>query len=144
MTRARVGDVVSAVRPAFLLPLALLAAACGGTHHSAKGPAKLIVEQTVNYTGAVPIEGAYSYVRIEDPSGHKVTEQRVQSERNVVIPLDPGSYRLVSYQRTCDGNCAILDPASDSCSSGFTADGPVSAQIRVSYGSGCTISFETN
>ena len=132
------------MRPAFLLPLALLAAACGGTHHSAKGPAKLIVEQTVNYTGAVPIEGAYSYVRIEDPSGHKVTEQRVQSERNVVIPLDPGSYRLVSYQRTCDGNCAILDPASDSCSSGFTADGPVSAQVRVSYGSGCTISFETN
>ncbi len=69
----------------------------------------------MNYTGAVPIEGAYSYVRIEDQNGHKVTEQRVQSERNVEIPLDPGAYRLVSYQRTCDGNCSILDPASDSC-----------------------------
>jgi hypothetical protein len=144
VTRARLGDVVSAVRPALLLLLALLAAACGGTHHSAKGPAKLIVAQTVIFSGAVPIEGAYSYVRIEDQSGHKATEQRVQSERNVVIPLDPGSYRLVSYQRTCDGNCGSLDPASDSCSSGFTADGPVSARIHVTYGSGCTIIFERN
>ena len=144
MTQVRLRDVVSAVRPAFLLSLALLAAACGGTHHSAKGPAKLIVEQTVNYTGAVPIEGAYSYIRIEDQNGHKVTEQRVQSDRNDVIPLDPGSYRLVSYQRICDGNCGILDPASDSCSSGFTADGTVSARIRVAFGAGCTISFETN
>ena len=132
------------MRPAFLLPLALLAAACGGTHHSAKGPAKLIVEQTVNYTGAVPIEGAYSYVRIEDQSGHKVTEQRVQSQRNVVIPLEPGSYRLVSYQRTCDGNCSVLDPASDSCSAGLTADGTVTARIRVMFGSGCTITFGPN
>ena len=167
MTQVGLRDVVSAVRLAFLGPLALLATACGGTHHSAEGPAKLIVEPKVVRAAQILVDEGIAHpillgrpdriarvaesahislegIRIEDPSGHKVTEQRVQSERNVVIPLDPGSYRLVSYQRTCDGNCAILDPASDSCSSGFTADGPVSAQIRVSYGSGCTISFETN
>jgi hypothetical protein len=138
----RFGDVVSAVRPALLVPLALLATACGGTHHSApSGAAKLIVVQTVKFGGAVPSEGAYSYVRVEDGGGNKVTEQRVQSGRSLDIPLDPGSYRLVSYQRTCDGNCGNLDPASDSCSGGFTANGTVSARIRVIYGGGCTITF---
>ena len=26
------------------------------------------------------------------------------------VRLEPGSYRLVSFQRPCDGNCGYLDP----------------------------------
>jgi hypothetical protein len=120
----------------------LLAASCGSTHkHAEPGASKLFVEQTVDRSGPLPIEGAYSYVRIEDRSGGKVTEQRVQSDKKAEISLNPGSYTLISYQRTCDGNCGTLDPASDSCSSAFTADGSLVARIRVTYGSGCTIAF---
>jgi hypothetical protein len=130
------------MRLALLVPLAFLTAACGATHNSTKpDAAKLLVEQTVNRGGPVPIEGAYSYVRIEDKSGSKVAEQRLPGDGRAETSLDPGSYRLVSYQRTCDGNCGTLDPASDRCSASFTASGPVSARIRVTYGSGCTVSF---
>lgn len=29
--------------------------------------------------------------------------------------LEPGQYRLVSYQRPCAGNCERLDPPTDRC-----------------------------
>jgi hypothetical protein len=127
-----------------VVPLALVAAACGGTHGTARsGSAKLLVQQTIDRNGPTPIEGAYSYVRIENSSGGKVTEQRLPSDGTASIPLDPGSYTLISYQRTCDGNCGNLDPASDTCSGGFTAaeDRSLSATITVTYGSGCKILF---
>ena len=127
-----------------LVALALLAAACGGTHKTAQsGAAELLVQQIVNRGGPIPIEGAYSYVRIEDAGGHKVTEQRLPRQGETTIRLDPGSYRLVSYQRTCDGNCGNLDPPSDSCSGGFTAsdNSSLSANVNVTFGSGCKITF---
>ena len=142
MTRARLGDVLPAVRPSILVVVTLLAVSCGGAQKPARPEAsKLFVRQTVDWNGGIPFEGAYSYVRIEDHSGRAVTEQRVQSDKNTVISLKPGSYKLISYQRTCDANCGTLDPASDSCSSAFTADRSLEARVRVTYGSGCTISF---
>jgi hypothetical protein len=32
----------------------------------------------------------------------------------------PGTYRLLSWQRTCDANCGHLDPPSDQCALPFT------------------------
>jgi hypothetical protein len=29
----------------------------------------------------------------------------------LALKLDPGAYRLISWQRTCDPNCGNLDPA---------------------------------
>ncbi|HTS74251.1 MAG TPA: hypothetical protein VMG74_11120 [Gaiellaceae bacterium] len=60
-----------------------------------------------------------------------------------VIRLGRGSYRLVSFQRTCDGNCHVLDPSSDECSRAFSvrADETVTATVRVTFGTGCLISF---
>ena len=29
--------------------------------------------------------------------------------------LSPGRYRVISYQRPCDGNCGLLDPPTDRC-----------------------------
>jgi hypothetical protein len=132
------------MRICLLVSLAMLVAACGRAHKTAKpGATKLVVQQIVNHGSPIPIEGSYSYVRIEDGDGHKVTEERLSSHGDAAIQLDPGSYRLVSYQRTCDGNCGNLDPPSDSCSGGFTASsqGSLSANVNVTFGSGCKITF---
>ena len=144
MTQRRVCDVLRLMRIFLLVAFALLVAACGGTHKTAKsGATKLLVQQIVNRGGPIPIEGSYSYVRIEDADGHKVSEERLSSHGETTIRLDPGSYTLVSYQRTCDGNCGSLDPPSDSCSGGFTASGEssLSANVNVTFGSGCNITF---
>jgi hypothetical protein len=132
------------MRICLLVPLALLVAACGSAHRTVRsGATKLLVQQIVNRGSPIPIEGSYSYVRIEDADGHKVIEERLSSHGGATIQLDPGSYTLVSYQRTCDSNCGNLDPPSDRCSGGFTASGmrSLSANVNVTYGSGCKITF---
>src|SRR5215831_8709576 len=125
--------------------LLLAATACGSSHRAVpRSPAgRIVVEQTVRYGGAVPIEGAYSYVRVETSDGRKVAEKRISSNGRASIDLDRGSYELISYQRTCDGNCSSLDPASDRCSTGFTIMNTRSlfAVIRITYGAGCKILF---
>lgn len=125
--------------------LLLAATACGSSHRALpRSPAgRIVVEQTVQYGGALPIEGAYSYVRVETSRGRVVTEKRIPSSGRATFDLDRGSYELISYQRTCDGNCTNLDPASDRCSTGFTIMNSRSlfALIRVTYGAGCRILF---
>jgi hypothetical protein len=137
-------------RPSFLFALAgtllLLGAGCGGTHKTVpSGSGKLLVKQTLDLSGPLPIEGEYSYVRIEHLGGDRVAEHRLRDGRTTVR-LGPGSYRLVSYQRTCDGNCGMLDSPSERCSSKFAisidnSSKPLSAAVRVRFGSGCTIRF---
>jgi hypothetical protein len=135
------------VRLALLVPITLLASACGASHRTpVPGTAKLFVQQTIDRSGPTPIEGAYSYVRIEDTGGGTVTVLRLPADGKASIPLSPGSYTLVSYQRTCDANCGNLDPASESCSGRFdAAERPsLSASITVTYGSGCKILFASS
>jgi len=126
--------------------LVLLGEGCGGSHRPAAHPAaaRLVVTQTVDPAGGIPIEGAYSYLRVETRDGAKVVEERLRA-KETTIRLDPGPYRLISFQRTCDANCGNLDPASDSCDRAFTMapDKALNASLRVSYGSGCTIRFES-
>lgn len=122
-----------------VLPLA----GCGGWQpgpRSAK-PAKLHVRQEW-VGGAVYIEGSYSYVRLEQ--GEKnVVQVRLKGGKTpeTTLRLDPGSYRLVSYQRPCDGNCGYLDPPTDQCSREIEAKAGalVEAWVRLSPGDGCTI-----
>lgn len=92
--------------------------------------------------GAVYIEGSYSYVRLEQ--GEKnVVQVRLKGGKTpeTTLRLDPGSYRLVSYQRPCDGNCGYLDPPTDQCSREIEAKAGalVEAWVRLSPGDGCTI-----
>jgi hypothetical protein len=123
--------------------LLLLSEGCGDRHSavSRAGSAELQIEQTVNRGGPVPIEGAYSYVRVETPAGDKVAEERLGPEGTTKLRLNRGRYTLISYQRTCDGNCSKLDPPSDSCSRSFdiSSDKALAANVRVTFGSGCTI-----
>jgi len=66
---------------------------------------------------------------------------RARGDGRTTIRLSGGSYTPISYQRTCDANCNNLDPANDSCSSTFTlsSDKPLTANVQVTYGSGCKI-----
>jgi hypothetical protein len=55
--------------------------------------------------------------------------------------MPPGAYRLVSWQRICDGNCGNLDPPSQQCARPFTLrpGEQLTAAIRVNFASGCVI-----
>ena len=125
----------------------LTGAGCGGSQSPTvqPGAGRLKVEQTVDRTGPIPIEGAYSYVRVENDGGDAVVEERLSRGGKATINLDAGTYRMISYQRTCDGNCGSLDAASDRCAKEFTLDrgDEMRATVRVTYGSGCTIRFDT-
>ena len=126
-----------------MLVAALAATACSGHYRAGPHAARLVVRQ-VRGPGPIPVEGAYSYARVER-DGKKVVQVRLSAAfvPRAVIRLDPGSYRLVSFQRDCNGNCHLLGPASDKCNRPFSAraDESVRATVRVTYGTGCRISF---
>jgi hypothetical protein len=118
-------------------------AACGATQHRTGGsePGTLRVRQ-VSVPGSLYVEGSYSYVRVEQ-DGHEIAKVRLTNAPTprATIRLGPGSYRLVSFQRACDGNCGILDAPSDQCDLAVdvSANQVVSATVRLSPGKGCTI-----
>ena len=92
--------------------------------------------------GSVYIEGSYSYVRVEQDEKN-VVQVRLKGRKvpEATVRLEPGSYRLVSFQRPCDGNCGYLDPPTDQCRSEIEAKAGVlvEATVRLSPGEGCTI-----
>jgi hypothetical protein len=121
----------------------LVLAGCGGSQPAPRSaqPAKLHVRQEW-VGGSVYIEGSYAYVRVEQDE-KKVVQVRLKGRKTVetTVRLEPGSYRLVSFQRPCDGNCGLLDPPTDQCSSEIEAKAGalVEATVRLSPGEGCTI-----
>jgi hypothetical protein len=92
--------------------------------------------------GNLYIEGSYSYVRVEQ-GGKSVKQVRLSNERfpRATIRLEPGTYRLISFQRPCDGNCSMLDPPTDQCSREITAEAAaeLGTVVRLSPGEGCEI-----
>ena len=134
----------------------LAVAACGGSETGSPGAAtepeatSVQVRQLYDISKGVYVEGAYSYVRVDDLDGDTLVEKKLddptqRDDRTFVsataLSLDPGTYRLVSYQRPCDGTCAYLDPPTDRCSREIVVqpgdNAPVT--IRVRPGEGCTI-----
>jgi hypothetical protein len=91
---------------------------------------------SVHYT-----EGSIGYVRIETRAGRPLAQKTFRNAPELRFALMPGVYRLVSFQRPCDGNCGNLDPPTDRCARLFRVRTPesVSARVRVSPGSGCNI-----
>ena len=91
-------------------------------------------------------EGSYSYIRVEHTSGDKLLEERLPEATGhsptfvseAVLRVDPGEYRFVSFQRTCDGNCGSLDPPSDECKQVVRVDEPAELTVTVRPGEGCT------
>jgi hypothetical protein len=60
--------------------------------------------------------------------------------------LAPGRYVITSFQRPCDGNCDVLNPPVDQCSTGpleLRVGMVVSMLVSVVPFGGCTIAIET-
>jgi D-alanyl-D-alanine dipeptidase len=56
--------------------------------------------------------------------------------------LPPGRYRVISYQRPCDGNCGLLDPPTDRCVRPIRvlSGGLTEVAVSVRPGRGCRMS----
>jgi hypothetical protein len=136
--------------------VSIVVAACGGTETTGpadtrpQGPATVRVEQLYDTSDGMYVEGAYSYVRIEDTNGNELVEKRLDDSdggddvtlvSTTTLSLDPGTYRLVSYQRPCDGNCGYLDPPADRCAREITVEPgtPLEVTINVRPAEGCAI-----
>jgi hypothetical protein len=140
-----------------VLVLASLAlSACGGTETTDPGAttgpdaAGVRIRQIYDISKGMYVEGAYSYVRVEDLSGKQLVERRLGDQRQLdevtlvsttTLNLDPGTYRLFSYQRPCSGNCGYLDPPTDRCSQRITVEPgtPLAVTVSVAPAEGCTI-----
>jgi hypothetical protein len=136
--------------------LALLAlSACAGDESPDPGPdaVDVSVRQIYDMSQGGYFEGSYSYVRVESLAGEKVIEKRfLEGEKlgplrflsTTTVRLAPGSYRLVSFQRPCSGNCGLLDPPTDKCSREMVVapDRSVEATITVRPGEGCSVEVE--
>ena len=131
---------------AVLASMALVLASCTVQANPAPGPApgaragQLRIMQT-GVGKAVPVEGAFSFIRIESAGGATVTERKLPDSGRLAVAVPPGAYRLVSWQRFCDANCGNLDPPSNQCARHFTlSQGEhLRAAIRVNFVSSCVI-----
>jgi hypothetical protein len=138
--------------PTVVLALLALAsplhASCGGQARPAatsqataaanSGPSHLQITQ-LTVENAFPVEGALSYVQVERANG-AVPVTRQLSGKKLVIKVDPGRYRLASWQRICDANCGNLDPPSNRCEGIFSVrEGELlQVTIRVNFASTAT------
>jgi hypothetical protein len=130
------------LRAAALVIAALATAGCGGQAKPRSAQAATLHVRQELIGRGMYTEGSYSYVRVER-DGDKVVQVRLSDERTprATVRLDPGSYRLVSFQRPCDGNCGILDPPMDQCTKTVEveADADIAVLVSLSPGQGCEI-----
>jgi hypothetical protein len=118
-------------------------AGCGSTQAEPRSghPGTVHVRQEWVGTGLY-VEGSYSYVRLER-DGSPAVEVKLGNDLTptATISVEPGSYRLVSYQRPCDGNCSMLDPPTDQCSLPIEVgeNEELHELVELTPGAGCTI-----
>lgn len=144
------------MRPVLLgLAAALLVSGCGsepttGGEPAAREDVELRLRQIYDMSEGAYVEGSNSFVRVEGADGDEFAETRLDEGTRLeklkvlstaTLRLAPGSYRLVSFQRPCAGDCGALDPPTDECSADLRLDAgrPVEATITVLPGQGCTI-----
>jgi len=86
-------------------------------------------------------EGTVSFVRVRGTRGALAVRRRVQHRPRFRMrrQLPPGRYRVISYQRPCDGNCELLDPPTDRCARGIRilSGGLTEVAVSVRPGRGC-------
>lgn len=111
--------------------------------------ALLVVDQQLGGT-AFFSEGAFPYIKLESAGGRIIAERLLRDTRLVLpllrLQLEPGAYRLVSYQRPCDGGCPRqgvrgLDPPTPPCAATFeiAPERTLLALIRRRGDRGCRI-----
>jgi hypothetical protein len=131
--------------------VAVLLAACGG-YEPGEDAVDVRVRQVFDMSDGAYFEGSYSYVRVERPQGGKLLEERLPHGEpaghekfvsDAVLRLDPGDYRLVSFQRPCSGSCDSLDSPTDECERVIRVtrrEGLITVTVRP--GEGCAIEVE--
>jgi hypothetical protein len=104
-------------------------------------PAGHLAIRKIRVGNTIPIEGAVTFIRVKRPSGRVMLTRRLPASDRLTLPLRPGRYRLVTWQRFCDANCGTLDPPTDFCARSLTlqAGERLKATIRVNYAVGCVI-----
>jgi hypothetical protein len=125
--------------------LALVASGCGD---ETKGPApregsaSLNVEHVVDGSEGLYVEGSVWHLRVFDSAGHAVFDRKLLDEE-ASVRLAAGRYRIESEELPCDGNCSLLDPGTDGCSSELDVEdgGDVAATVTLRPGHGCKIHF---
>jgi hypothetical protein len=133
---------------AWLGLITLTLASCAGHPHvrpatTAGAAAGQLRIAQVRVGNARPVEGSIGYVRVDRAAGGSITQRRLPAGHTLTLRLVPGTYRLVSWQRLCDGNCGHLDPPSNRCTRPFTMSQRerLEATIRVNFPSGCVIAL---
>ena len=95
---------------AFCIGLLGTSISCGGDNdYTATSPdaTDLRVVQVWDESAGLYSEGARSYIRIETVAEEQLVERELEptaAGAEATIKLDPGDYRLVSWQRPCDGS----------------------------------------
>jgi Beta-lactamase enzyme family len=106
-------------------------------------PGTLDLRELIDRSRGPYVEGSVSYVRVRSSDGRPVVARRVRKPRfRMQRQLAPGRYRVISYQRPCDGNCGLLDPPTDRCARPVRvlSGGLTEVAVRVRPGRGCTMS----
>jgi D-alanyl-D-alanine dipeptidase len=100
----------------------------------------LSVQQRFDLSGGVYPEGSISYLRVRK-RGRVVFERSAMGEARFRRRFRAGLYRVVSFQRPCDGNCGVLDPPTDRCSRRVRVFAGQRTRVRVVTrpGRGCRI-----
>ena len=79
-------------------------------------PGTIDYSQTLDASRGLYTEGSISFVRVRDAHGDMVVRRRTSKPSfRVLRKLRPGRYRVIAYQRPCDGSCQRLDPPVDRC-----------------------------
>lgn len=109
--------------------------------------ARLIVREELS--GPLYAEGSVAFLQLsgtgaDEPVFHGGVTGGAQAPGDdplVDRRLPAGSYRLVSYQRLCQGNCQRLDPPTDRCETTLSLQGgqTVTTTVLVRRFTGCTI-----
>lgn len=135
----------------------VLLIACGsgngaGETSSTADTARLHVEREDAGGGPIGLEGSVAFARITSGDGGVAVEEGFDAPdhgngtygypRSLNVDLDPGSYTLHAYQRSCDGTCDSLDPPAErySCQADLDlkAGSEATATIAIEE-SGCTV-----
>jgi D-alanyl-D-alanine dipeptidase len=131
MVRPRLG--IAVVVASLALPAAAEAA-----------PGTLEVRQAFPSGPPAYNEGTVSFVRVRAASGELVVRRRVRHRPRFRMrrKLLPGRYRVISYQRPCQGNCRQLDPPTDRCARRvrILSRGLTEVAVRVRPGRRCRMS----
>lgn len=133
MARRRVLVIVAAAGA-----LVLAVAPAGAGPSDQRGT--LTLSHRLDLSDGSYIEGSVSYMHVRH--GRRVVFRRSrQGTVRAVLHPRAGLYRIVSFQRPCDGNCSTLDPPTDRCSERVRVyEGEASAARSVTRpGQGCRI-----